>query len=63
MAKHITKYAVRVEKPTDIKFHLEKAFHIATSGRGGPGLIDIPDNFQYTYINTQDFKKNMFPLK
>jgi len=63
MAKHITKYAARVEKPTDIKFHLEKAFHIATTGRGGPVLIDMPDNFQYAYINTQNLKKKYIPTK
>ncbi|MCX6224480.1 MAG: thiamine pyrophosphate-binding protein, partial [Bacteroidia bacterium] len=44
--KPIVKYAVRVEETNQIQFELEKACHIATSGRPGPVLIDLPDNLQ-----------------
>ncbi len=47
---HMTKYAVMIEKPEDIKYELEKAWHLATSGRPGPVWIDIPVNFQGIYI-------------
>lgn len=44
--KPIVKYAVRIEETSQIQFELEKACHIATSGRPGPVLIDLPDNLQ-----------------
>lgn len=42
----ITKYANQVEDPTQIKYELQKALHIARSGRPGPVLLDIPDDVQ-----------------
>lgn len=44
IVKPITKYAVMVDKPEDLCFELEKAVHIATTGRKGPVLIDLPMN-------------------
>jgi len=44
--KPITKYAVKINRPLDIRYELEKAVYIARSGRPGPVLIDIPDNLQ-----------------
>lgn len=44
--KPVTKYAVKINDPQDIRYELEKAVHIAYSGRPGPVLIDIPDNLQ-----------------
>ena len=46
MCTPVTKYAVTVKKPDRIRFELEKACHIARSGRPGPVLVDIPDNIQ-----------------
>lgn len=42
----ITKYAVTVLDPGTIRFHLEKAIHIARTGRPGPVWIDIPLDVQ-----------------
>lgn len=42
----ITKYAVLVESPEDILYHLEKAFYLAKSGRPGPVWIDVPLDVQ-----------------
>lgn len=50
----MTKYAVMIENPNDIRYSLEKAWHLATTGRPGPVWIDIPVNFQGTYINTDE---------
>ncbi len=48
----MTKYAVMIEDPTRIRYCLEKAWHLATTGRPGPVWIDIPVNFQGGYIET-----------
>jgi len=52
--KSITKYAVQLKKPTDIKKVLQEAIFIAFNGRQGPVLIDIPDDFQRVDINPKD---------
>jgi len=49
--KNMTKYAVQVNDPLDIKYHMEKACQLATSGRPGPVWIDIPLNVQSADIN------------
>jgi len=46
MAKPITKYAVMITKAKDIRYELEKAYFLATSGRPGPVLIDVPMDMQ-----------------
>ena len=51
---HMTKYAVMLEDPKEIRFVLEKAWHFATTGRPGPVWVDIPLNFQGCYINTEE---------
>ncbi len=49
----MTKYAVMLEDPKQIKYCLEKAWHMAVTGRPGPVWIDIPVNFQGCYIETE----------
>ncbi|MFA5032618.1 MAG: thiamine pyrophosphate-binding protein [bacterium] len=51
LVKPITKYAVTVMKPDEIKFHLEKAFYLAKEGRPGPVWIDIPLDVQGAIID------------
>ena len=46
----ITKYAVTIEDPQTIRYHLEKAVHLALSGRRGPVWIDIPLDIQAAKI-------------
>lgn len=50
----MTKYAVMLEDPQNIRYVMEKAFHLATTGRPGPTWVDIPVNFQGAYIDTDD---------
>lgn len=52
----MTKYAVMVEDPKTIRYHLEKAWHLATTGRPGPVWVDIPVNYQGGYIETEDLR-------
>lgn len=46
IVKPITKYAVTVLHPADIRYELEKATYIALQGRPGPVWIDIPLDVQ-----------------
>ena len=48
------KYATMIEEPTQIRYALEKAFHLAMTGRRGPVWIDIPVNYQGCYIETDE---------
>lgn len=52
--EHMTKYAVMIEDPKTIRYALEKAWHLATTGRPGPVWIDIPVNYQGSYIETDE---------
>lgn len=56
VAKPITKYAVMIKKAEDIKYELEKAVHIAKSGRPGPVWIDIPLDIQAAFIDADNLK-------
>lgn len=42
----LTKYAVLVTDPSSIRYHLERALHLAKTGRPGPVWIDVPMNVQ-----------------
>jgi acetolactate synthase-1/2/3 large subunit len=52
--KNMTKYAVQVNDPSEIRYHLEKACALATSGRPGPVWIDIPLNVQSVNIEPDE---------
>ena len=51
VVKSLTKYAVTVTDPNSIRYHLEKATHLALSGRPGPVWIDIPIDVQAAPID------------
>jgi len=46
IVQSITKYAVTVDDPLQIRYHLEKAIYLAHAGRPGPVWIDIPLDVQ-----------------
>jgi acetolactate synthase-1/2/3 large subunit len=46
MVGGITKYAVMILDPQRIRYEIEKAFYIATSGRPGPVWVDVPIDIQ-----------------
>lgn len=54
--KSITKYAVSLEKSEDILYELSKCCYIATSGRPGPCLIEIPSDIANSLIETKDLR-------
>jgi acetolactate synthase-1/2/3 large subunit len=51
MVRGITKYAVTVTEPETIRYHLEKAWHLAKSGRPGPCWLDIPVDVQSSQVD------------
>ncbi len=51
MVKNFTKYSVMLKNPNKIKYHLEKAYFLATNRRPGPVWIDIPANIQNANID------------
>lgn len=53
IAKPICKYVVRISSPESIINELPKAISIALSGRKGPVLVDIPDDFQRVELDNQ----------
>ena len=48
----MTKYAVMVEDPMQIRYELEKACHLAQTGRRGPCWLDIPLDVQGALVDT-----------
>ena len=50
MIKNLTKYAVTVTDPQTIRYHLEKAWHLAQTGRPGPCWLDIPIDVQSSQV-------------
>jgi acetolactate synthase-1/2/3 large subunit len=53
IVKPITKYAVQILDENSIRLHLEKAIHLATSGRPGPVWLDIPLDVQARQIEPE----------
>lgn len=56
IVQSITKYAVTIEDPASIRYHLEKAVYLANNGRRGPVWIDIPLDVQATQIDPGSLK-------
>ena len=63
ISRPIVKHSFLVQKAEDIPMIIKKAFHIATSGRPGPVVIDIPKNvtdpdykFDYSYPKEVDIR-------
>jgi len=56
MVEGITKYAVLVQDPQSIRYHLERALHLATHGRPGPVWLDVPVNVQGSLIDPETLR-------
>ena len=54
MAKGITKYAILVDDPQTIRYHLEKALYLAQEGRPGPCWLDIPIDVQAAQVDPEE---------
>ena len=51
LVRPVTKYCQMVTDPKTIRYHLEKAFYLATTGRPGPCWLDIPLDVQAAKID------------
>lgn len=56
MVKGITKYSAVVSVPESISYHVEKALHLATSGRPGPCWLDIPVDVQSANVEPEKLR-------
>jgi acetolactate synthase-1/2/3 large subunit len=63
LVRPITKYATMVTDPLSIRYHLEKALYLATSGRPGPCWLDIPLDVQAAQIETDDLLPGFDPAE
>ena len=57
MVGGITKYSAMIKEPDTIRYHLEKAIHLAASGRPGPCWIDIPVDVQGAQIEPDSLQE------
>jgi acetolactate synthase-1/2/3 large subunit len=56
MVAPITKYAVTVMEPADIRYHMEKAVHLARTGRPGPVWLDLPLDVQGAQVDGESLR-------
>jgi len=63
MAKPVTKYAVMLKRAEDTRYELEKAYYIATNGRPGPVLIDVPMDIQKTQVQQDNLRPFVEPAE
>ena len=52
----LTKYAKTIVEPNSIRYELEKAWHLANSGRRGPVWLDIPLDVQSAVIDESNLQ-------
>jgi acetolactate synthase-1/2/3 large subunit len=57
MVRPLTKYAAVVLEPQDIAWHLDRALHLATTGRPGPCWLDIPIDVQSTLVDPERLRR------
>src|SRR5262249_8699321 len=53
IVRPITKYAATIVHPHGIRYHLEKAIHLARTGRKGPVWIDVPLDVQAAEVEPE----------
>jgi acetolactate synthase-1/2/3 large subunit len=56
VVKPITKYAIMLTRAEDVRYELEKAIEMATTGRPGPVWIDVPLNIQGALVDEMSLR-------
>ena len=54
VVKPLTKYAVCINDASQVKKELQKAIHLASTGRLGPVWLDVPMNIQGALVNEEE---------
>jgi len=62
IVRPITKYAVTITDPATIRFHLEKALHLARTGRPGPVWLDFPLDVQAAMLDIEALERFTPPV-
>jgi len=57
LLKPVTKFCYQLQNPLEAGYVLDKAYHIAKSGRPGPVVIDVPFNIQKSLVDERKLKK------
>ena len=68
VVKPLTKYAITITEPNEIKYHIDRAIYEATTGRFGPVWINVPIDIQASIIEEDELIEftphpQPFPLK
>lgn len=61
VVRPLTKYAEMINDPNSIRYHMEKAYYLAISGRPGPVWIDVPMDVQYAKIKPNKLRSFSSP--
>lgn len=62
VVEKVVKYFITVDDPSLIKYYMQKAYYLATSGRVGPVWIDVPLDIQNATV-PEKFLKEFIPEK
>lgn len=57
VVRPITKLAIRLESPGEVRRVLEQAYHVANHGRKGPVWVEIPQDLQSAEINPEQLER------
>ncbi|MHB8129748.1 MAG: thiamine pyrophosphate-binding protein [Mobilitalea sp.] len=57
LVESVTKYFITIDDLQKVEYYLEKAYHLATTGRPGPVWIDVPLDIQKTEVNERHQEK------
>ncbi|MDR2039006.1 MAG: biosynthetic-type acetolactate synthase large subunit [Bacteroidales bacterium] len=60
IAQPITKWAYQIRRVEDIAWAVARAFYIASNGRPGPVVLDIPKDIQGGQLEKYEYKKETF---
>lgn len=57
LVENVVKYFITIDDPQKTEYYLEKAYHMATTGRPGPVWIDVPLDIQNMQIDIKYMDK------
>ena len=61
IVRSVTKYAVQIQEPEEIRYEMEKAAYLAKEGKPGPVWIDIPLDIQASQVEPEGLEAYQKP--